>query len=122
MAATALVATADGVVTFSELSALDNILVTVQDLQMYDPHVAVNRYRDFADALGENPADGRATAIAAVSKIAGDRDAAELVVRVAAAISKADGDFSPEEAQVVSELCDVLGIDMPDEDENTTSA
>lgn len=32
MAATALVATADGEVTFSELSALDSVLETVQDL------------------------------------------------------------------------------------------
>ena len=42
MAATALVATADGDVTFSELSALDNVLDSIQDLQIYDPHVAVD--------------------------------------------------------------------------------
>jgi len=37
MAATALVAMADGEVTFSELSALDAVLETIQDLQIYDP-------------------------------------------------------------------------------------
>ncbi|MEK9644418.1 MAG: hypothetical protein VW547_02635 [Alphaproteobacteria bacterium] len=44
MAAAALVATADGEVTFSELSKLDDVLENVQDLQIYDPHVAVDLY------------------------------------------------------------------------------
>lgn len=58
MAASALVATADGEVTFSELSALDTMLETVRDLQIYDPHIAVDIYRDFADAIADNP-DGK---------------------------------------------------------------
>lgn len=60
MAATALVATADGEVTFSELSALDSVLESVQDLQIYDPHVAVDIYRDFVDAIAEKRKGGTA--------------------------------------------------------------
>lgn len=113
MAATALVATADGEVTFSELNALDAVLESVQDLQIYDPHIAVDRYRDFADEIANDPEIGRRAAMAAVRRIAGDQDAAELVIRVAVAISKADGDLSPLEARSISDLCGVLGVPVP---------
>ena len=113
MAATALVATADGEVTFSELSALDTVLESIQDLQIYDPHLAVDKYKDFADAIADDPESGRRNAIAAVHKIAGDADAAELVIRVAVAISKADGELSPQEAKSISDLCETLGVPLP---------
>ncbi len=115
MAATALVATADGEVTFSELSALDTVLETVQDLQIYDPHIAVDIYRDFADAIVENAEAGRRTAMAAVGKIDRNHEAAELVIRVAVAISKADGKLSPLEARAISDICGTLGVPLPSE-------
>ena len=105
MAATALVATADGEVTFSELSALDSVLESVQDLHIYDPHIAVDRYRDFADAIAEDAESGRRAAFAAVGKIAGDRDAV--------AISKADGELTPQEARSISDLCGTLKVPLP---------
>lgn len=115
MAATALVATADGEVTFSELSALDSVLESVQDLQMYDPHIAVDIYRDFADAIAENADAGRRDAMAAVAKIGRDHEAAELIIRVAVAISKADGELSPLEARAISDICGTLGVPLPEE-------
>jgi len=115
MAATALVATADGEVTFSELSALDSVLESIQDLQIYDPHVAVDIYRDFADAIVENPKVGRRNAMAAVARIDDDHEAAELVIRVAVAISKADGELSALEARAISDLCGTLGVPLPAE-------
>jgi len=115
MAAAALVATADGEVTFSEMSALDQVLETVQDLQIYDPHVAVDIYRDYADAIGSDADAGRKDALHAVGRIEGDREASELLIRVAVAISKADGDFSPAEARVIGDICGVLGVKLPGE-------
>lgn len=115
MAATALVATADGEVTFSELSALDTVLESVRDLQIYDPHVAVDIYRDFADAIADNPDTGRRDAMAAVGKIGRDHEAAELVIRVAVAISKADGELSPLESRAISDICGTLGVPLPSE-------
>jgi len=113
MAATALVATADGEVTFSELSALDTVLESIQDLQIYDPHIAVDKYKDFADAIADDPERGRRNAIATVHKVASDADAAELVIRVAVAISKADGELSRQEAKSISDLCETLGVPLP---------
>ena len=113
MAATALVATADGEVTFSKMIALDSVLESIQDLQIYDPHVAVDIYRNFADAIADNPEQGRDTAIAAASKIVGDHDAVGLVIQVAIAISKADGELSAQESDVIHELCEMLGVRIP---------
>lgn len=114
MAAAALVATADGEVSFSELSALDRILETVQDLQIYDPHVAVDIYRDYADAISGDRETGRRDGFRAVERIAGNDEAAGLVVRVAMAISRADGEFTLAEAETIRELCGVLGLPSPD--------
>lgn len=114
MAATALVATADGEVTFSELSALDSVLESVQDLHIYDPHIAVDIYKDFADAIANDPDAGRRNAMTAVEKIAGNPDAADLVIRVAVAISKADGELTPDEIRSINDLCGVLGVSIPE--------
>jgi tellurite resistance protein TerB len=115
MAAAALVATADGEVTFSELSKLDDVLENVQDLQIYDPHVAVDLYRDYADAIMEDRDRGRRDAFERVSRISGNDEEASLLVRVALAISRADGEFTSTERQTVSELCGVLGLPLPDD-------
>lgn len=115
MAAAALVATADGEVTFSELTALDDILETVTDLQIYDPHVAVDIYRDYADAISANPDAGRREAFKAVGRVGENPEAAELIIQVAVAISRADGEFTAPEANTISELCGVLGVPVPEQ-------
>lgn len=115
MAAAALVATADGEVTFSEMSALDDLLENVRDLNIYDPHVAVDVYRDYADAIRSEGESARRDALNAVSRIAGDHDACDLLIRVAVAISKADGELSAPEARAISDLCGALGVPVPKE-------
>lgn len=114
MAAAALVAMADGEVSFSELSALDDLLETVKDLQIYDPHVAVDIYRDFADALSEDHDAGRRDVLRTVARVAENPEAAALVIRVAVAISRADGEFTPVEEKTIGELCGVLGVPLPE--------
>ena len=113
MAAAALMATADGEVTFSERAALDDVLETVTNLQIYDPHVAVDIYRDFADAILRDREAGRAEAFRAIGRVEDNPDAAELVIRVAIAISRADGDYSPLETKLVGELCRLLDLPIP---------
>lgn len=121
MAAAALVATADGEVTFSEMSALDELLETVRDLQIYDPHVAVDIYRDYADEIRTSPEEGRSNALDSVRRIAGDGDASELLIRVAVAISKADGALSSPEMHTIGALCTALGLPLPGEATAPTS-
>ena len=113
MAASALVATADGEVSFSERSAVDSILASVEALQVFDVHDAVDIFSDFVEAICQDPAPGRASALAAVSSVSGDDEAAELVVRIGCAISRADGAFTESEKAQVAEIAASLGIETP---------
>ena len=111
MAASALVAFADGDVNFTELSTIDQALETIHELNIYDPHDAVDLYRDYIDGLRDDPAETRTKILEEVGKIAGDAHAARLLVRVCVAIGKSDDDFSDREKAVITDLCDVLGLD-----------
>lgn len=111
MAASALVAFADGDVNFTELSTIDQALETIHELNIYDPHDAVDLYRDYIDGLRDDPAETRTKILEEVGKIAGDAHAARLLVRVCVAIGKSDDDFSDSEKAIVGELCDALSLD-----------
>ena len=114
MAASALVAMADGEVKFSELSALDDLLENVHELQVYDPHVAVDLCRDHIDAIAADAEAGRAKALEAVGRIAGDEEASRLVVQMCLVISRSDGEFSENEADAMRDLCAALWLDPGD--------
>ena len=112
MAASALVAMADGEVKFSEMSALDGLLENVHELQIYDPHIAVDLCRDYVDALTAEA--GKAKALEAVGRIAGNDEAARLVVQMCLVISRSDGEFSESEVDAVRDLCAALWLDPRD--------
>lgn len=114
MAASALVAMADGVVKFSELSALDDLLESVRELQVYDPHVATDLCRDYVDAIAADAVAGKAKALAAVGRIAGDDEASRLVIQMCLVISRSDGEFSECEVDAVRDLCAALWLDPGD--------
>jgi tellurite resistance protein len=114
MAASALVAMADGEVKFSELTALDDLLGNVHELQVYDPHVAVDLCRDHIDAIAADAEAGKAKALQAVGKVAGDDEASRLVVQMCLVISRSDGDFSENEVDVMRDLCAALWLDPGD--------
>jgi tellurite resistance protein len=118
MAASALVAMADGEVKFSELSALDDLLESVRELQVYDPHVAVDLCRFHVDAIAADAAAGadagKVRALEVVGRIAGDDEAARLVIQMCLVISRSDGEFSDSEADMVRDLCAALWLDPGD--------
>ena len=117
MAASALVATADGEVSFSERSAVDSVLDSVEALQVFDVHDAVDLFSDFVTAIQDDPEGGKTSAMDAVTAVAGDNEAAELVVRIGCAISRADGAFTPQEKAQVADIAASLGIAPPSDDE-----
>lgn len=111
MAASALVAMADGEVSLSEQVTLDQVLETVQELRIYDPHAAVDLYKDHVDALAADSFAARERILKTVAKLAGDEAAGSVLIRACVAIAKADEDFSPPEQVAVRELCRALGRD-----------
>ncbi len=114
MAASALVSMADGDADITELNILDQALETIQELKIYDPHDAMDLYRDYIDGLRDDPGATRDKIMQAVGKVRGDQHAALLLIRVCVAIGKADEDFSEPEKAVITELCQRLALDCDD--------
>lgn len=110
MAASALVATADGEVSFSERVRMDELLESLELLKVYDVHTAVDLFNDHVASLEENRDKGRAEVFAAVEKIAGEPEEGLLLLRVCRAISEADGEYAESERRAIEELAKVLNL------------
>jgi len=118
MAASALVATADGDVSFAQRNRLDGLLDSVEPLKAHDAHDAADLFRIFADNILAHPEEGRARALKAVGCI-DDGEAAQLLLRIACAMARADGDYSrPGRAQIrrIAETLGVFGLAIGDEE------
>jgi tellurite resistance protein len=112
MAGCALVATADGTVSLSERSRVDRIFESLVELEIFDPHEAVNRFNEFADDIAADAARGRHAALDAIAEQAGDEARARLLLRACVAVSLADDDLRPEERARIADICDAL--DLPE--------
>ena len=63
MAACALVATTDGDVSLAEQVRVDQVLQTLDQLRVFDPHVGVDIFREYTDAIMENHELGQENAM-----------------------------------------------------------
>ena len=111
MAASALVSMADGDANITELHILDQALETIQELRIYDPHQALDLYRDYIEDLRADPAAAQNRIMQSVEKIREDPHGAHLLIQVCVALGKADEDFSGAEMSVIKELCQHLSLD-----------
>lgn len=114
MAATALVASADGEVSLAELLSRDDVLRRVDALQAFDPHLAVEIFREHVRAIEADRHGGTEQVLGSVALIGTEAAPAQLLLRVAVAIAKADADFSPEEQHVIARMCETLGMERLD--------
>lgn len=115
MAACALVATADGEVSFSERVRLDQMLESLEELQAFDPHEAVECFNGYVGELGEDAEAGRASALQAVGRIADEADEAALVLKLCIALCRADGRFTESERLAARRVAQALKTPVPDE-------
>jgi tellurite resistance protein TerB len=114
MAAGALVAAVDGEVSLPELLSRDAVLERVDALQAFDSSVAVRSFESFVADIAADPEAGSERALAAVSRFGNDAEAAQLLLRAAVAIAKADARFTTEEQRTVARLCEALGMEELD--------
>jgi len=114
MAACALVATADGAVSFAEQVRVDQILQTLDRLKMFDPHEGVDIFRDFTAAIIEDPAHGHARVMETVARATDTPEDGALLLRVCLAVSEADGPATLTDQIEIVTLCSRLGIDPAD--------
>jgi tellurite resistance protein TerB len=111
MAACALVATADGEVSFAERVRVDQILATLDALKVFDPHEGIDIFNEFTDAILANPAEGHETAFQAMADVAQDAENGALMVRICCAISEANGEKSLADQIEITSICSRLGLD-----------
>ncbi|MGB0576643.1 MAG: tellurite resistance TerB family protein [Alphaproteobacteria bacterium] len=111
MAASALVASVDGEINIAELSMLDQALEAINELKIYDPHVAIDLYREHAEALTADPGAAREKILRLVRKLSDDKHAARLLIKVCVAIGKSDDDFTESEKATIDQLCANMGLD-----------
>jgi len=114
MAACAMVATVDGEVSFAERVRVDQILETLEELKVFDPHEGVEIFNVLTDAILENPKEGHERAFKAMKFVALKPENGALMVRICCAVSEADGKKTlADEIEIVS-LCTRLGIEPTD--------
>lgn len=111
MAASALVASVDGEINIAELSMLDQALEAINELNIYDPHDAIDIYREHAEALTADPGAEREKILRLVRKLSDQEHAARLLIKVCVAIGKSDDEFSESEKNVIDQLCANMGLD-----------
>lgn len=111
MAACALVATTDGEVSFAEQVRVDQILQTLDQLKVFDPHEGVEIFREYTEVILENPAQGHDKAIEAIAKVTEDLEDGALLLRICLAVSEADGDVSLADQIEIVSICSRFGID-----------
>jgi len=111
MAACALVATADGQVSFGERVRVDQVMQTLDALRVFDPHEGVDLFNDFTDAILRAPSEGRPHAIEAMRAAAANRQTAELLIRICLAVSEANGSVSLADQIEIVTLCSLLGVE-----------
>ncbi len=111
MAACALVATADGNVSFSQRVRVDQLLQTLEALKFFDPHEGIDLFNEFTDAILSTPKAGHGKALQAVFETVKDRQAsAELLIRLCLAVSEANGETSLSDQIEIVSLCSLLDV------------
>ncbi len=110
MAACAMVASADGNVSFAQRMRLDKILETLEVLKVFDPHEGVEMFNEFIDDIFDNPSKGHAKAWEALVMGAPGRETRELLIRICLAISEANEERSLADQIEIVTLCNRLGV------------
>ena len=111
MAACAMVSISKGQVDFCDRIRLDQILSTLDRLNIFDPHEGVEIFNYFSEKIRSSPKEGHKEALAAVKEVATDKKTAELIVRLCLAISLSDGKTSMVEQIEIVSFCSSLGVD-----------
>ena len=109
MAASALATQADGGITLSERYRIDGIVARLDRLRIYDPHKIAQILDGFLTELHDNPEAARGTLFHKLTRVSEDREAAELIVRIALSVCRSGVGFSASRRVLFAEICAVLG-------------
>lgn len=114
MAASALIAIADGEISLGEKVRVDQILMTLEQLRVFDPHEGIDLFNGYADAIRESPRNGREKAWQAIELLEMDDETKALMLRICLAVCEANGEMPLADQIETVSLCSRLGIDPSD--------
>ena len=114
MAAAAFVAATDEVVGLGRRHTLDDILDSVDRLQAFEIDNKINLFDDYVRQFRSAPERAEARALKAVSALAGQGEAADLLLRIAAAMARAEGEISAETSARIDKIARSLGVETPE--------
>jgi len=112
MSAAALVAASAPEVSLARRHVLDQVLDSVPALREVPANVALELFRQCVDGLRAAPEAGRSRALASVAACA-DAERAPVLLRIAAALARADGAVDEATAAVVGDLARTLNLPPP---------
>jgi tellurite resistance protein TerB len=111
-AATSLVAFSDGVLKPEEREELLSVFEEEDRLTELDLDDLFDAVDDYAERFAEDATAAEAEALTAVGVFDDTPDLGRLVVRTALAVASTDGVLSPADEKAVTQLCEVLGLEL----------
>jgi len=113
MAASALVATAGGALGFAERHKLDEILESLTPFTAFNYHAALVRFEALAEDIRRRPDQGRSRALKAVAAIADNAEDSRVILRIACAVARDEGRYSPARIARIGDIARILGQAPP---------
>ena len=111
VAASYMVASADGNVDSDEKTKLLNFLKIDEQLRVYSPGDIITMFNKYKD-LYEFDADvANASALKAIGKFSENKEKSNYLIRLVCSIGAADGSFDQNERDVVRKICTELNIE-----------
>ncbi len=109
-AACALVATADGEMSFSERARLDAVVESLSELRLFDPHEVVDAFDEHVAVLADDGDAGLDRMLKTIKAGTKNEGAADLLLRISVAMSLADGRDSADEHKIIDQICEALDL------------
>jgi tellurite resistance protein TerB len=116
VAACALVAATDGIISSEEKQKMAGFIRNSDELKQFSMTEVIAFFEKVVGNFDFDAAIGKAEALKVIGRLRGSAEQARLMVRVACAIGASDGNFDQKEQAVVREICVELGLNPTDFD------
>ncbi len=111
MAACALIAIANGKVSFSQRIRMDQIIETLDKLKVFDPHEGVNLFNHYIALITASHENGHTEVTNILKSGATDPNTAELLIRICLAVSENNNVVVMDEKKEIAALCKLLNVE-----------
>ena len=111
MAACAMVSASEGLVSFADRIRVDQIMETLAQLKVFDPHEGVELFNHYTGHILASSQEGREAALKTIKIVTSDPETAELLIDLCLAVSLSDGVTSLIEHIEIVSLCGLIGVD-----------